>query len=471
MTTLQTFGATHFGDAPLRHKKRVECLVKIADLIHRHPGGTLPHKLPVPKDYKAMDRLMNRSEVTHASVLATHRARTLELMRQMPIVLVLHDTTELDYSGLDSIEDLGSIGNGGKGHRRGLLCHNSLAFDPHRREVLGLANQVLHRRRLVGQHETVKAKRERKDRESRLWLQGMAAIEAAPEGCLWVHVADRGSDTFEYMANAIKNGKSFLSRSSTTRWIFRGHDDIVGTKDDESKRYLHEYVRSLPLQGERSVTMSARPGQKERIAKVAVSFAPVRIMSPKKKRGDWERKPLPVWVLRVCEVDAPTGVEPLEWILVTNVPTNAAEDAWVRVTWYECRWAIEEYHKAKKTGCAIEDLQFTSSQALEPMIALLSVVAVTLLNLRQASRREDAKERPAAELIDPIYVEVLSAWRHGKVKSDWSVYDFFYALARLGGHQNRQKDHRPGWLVLWRGWMDLPRMVDGAVVVGYRIRG
>ena len=60
------------------------------------------------------------------------------------------------------------------------------------------------------------------------------------------------------------------------------------------------------------------------------------------------------------------------------------------MAWYECRWVIEEYHKAQKTGCAIEGLQFSSAAALTPMIALLSVVAVTLLNLREASRRPDA---------------------------------------------------------------------------------
>ena len=39
------------------------------------------------------------------------------------------------------------------------------------------------------------------------------------------------------------------------------------------------------------------------------------------------------------------------------------EDAWERTDWYECRWIIEEYHKAQKTGCSIEELQFTSAQA------------------------------------------------------------------------------------------------------------
>jgi hypothetical protein len=96
------------------------------------------------------------------------------------------------------------------------------------------------------------------------------------------------------------------------------------------------------------------------------------------------------------------------------------------------------------------------------MIALLSVVAVALLNLREASRRPDARERPAAALIDARYVAVLSAHRYKEVRASLGIHDFFYALARLGGHQNRKRDHRPGWLVLWRGWMALQHMVDGA---------
>jgi len=54
------------------------------------------------------------------------------------------------------------------------------------------------------------------------------------------------------------------------------------------------------------------------------------------------------------------------------------------------------------------------------------------------------------------------------------VHDFFFALARLGGRQNRKRDRRPGWLVLWRGWMKLQSMVEGAAaigVTGYKIRG
>lgn len=454
MTTVASFGERHFGAALLGHQRRSQCLVRIANQIYRHPGGTLPTKLHEPKDYKAMDRLMNRPETTHAAVLEPHRHYTLERMRQsVRTVLVLHDTTELDYSGLRSIADLGPIGGG---LNRGYLCHNSLAFDPQRHEVLGLANQILHRRRHVGRKESVKAKRERADRESRLWIDGITAVGPPPEGCCWVHVADRGADSFEFLGRPWGPQEGFVMRSKVNRVIRRGHDPN-GPKD-----YLHTYVRRLPLQGRREVVVSARAGQPERTVAVAVAFAPVLLWPPHVRRGLYEKRPLRLWVVRVAEIKPSKGVKPLEWILLTDCSVATLEDAWERANWYECRWVIEEYHKAQKTGCAIEELQFTSSAALTPMIALLSVVAVTLLNLREASRRPEARTRPAAELVDARYVAVLSAWRYKKVRHDLSIHDFFYAVARLGGHQNRKRDRRPGWLVLWRGWMALQHMVDGA---------
>jgi hypothetical protein len=446
------FGEAHFGAANLGHKDRTDCLIRIANLIHRHPGDTLPHKLRSPKDYKAMDRLVNRPEVTHAAVLRPHRQRTLARMRHTPgVVLVLHDTTELDYSGL-SIPEFGPIGSG---YHRGYLCHNSLAVAFEQREVLGLVSQVLHVRVPVPKNETVKAKRERESRESRLWTQTVRDLEVAPTDRLWIDIADRGADVFEFLAYEVTAGRRFVVRSSSDRSIRLGHGN-------DSKQLLHAHMRSLPLHGRKRITVGGRGKTPERKATVAVSFAKVQVQEPVHRRGEYERRPLDLWCVRVTEINPPEGVTPVEWILLTNQPVTTLVDAWERVSWYEVRWVVEEYHKAMKTGCAIQEMQFTTAQALEPMIALLSVVAVTLLNLREAARRPDATERLATDLVDAEYVSVLSAWRHKEIRMAWTVHDFFYALARLGGHQNRKSDHRPGWLVLWRGWTALQHMVDGA---------
>ena len=75
----------------------------------------------------------------------------------------------------------------------------------------------------------------------------------------------------------------------------------------------------------------------------------------------------------------------LNGFLLTNEPVQTFKDALRVVSWYECRWVVEELHKAMKTGCDIENPQFTKVERLQPAIALLSIVALTLLTLRDAS--------------------------------------------------------------------------------------
>ena len=169
--------------------------------------------------------------------------------------------------------------------------------------------------------------------------------------------------------------------------------------------------------------------------------------------------------MAVREIDPPADVDPLEWILLTDLSAEDLEEADRTVRWYARRPIIEELHKGMKTGCGVETLQFTTEAALQPAIALLSVVAVFLLSLRDAGRDPERANRPAIQFVPGWYVEVLSAWRHGESRMDWTVREFYLALGRLGGHQNRKGDGPPGWLVLWRGWDTLHAMLAGVAAM------
>jgi hypothetical protein len=147
--------------------------------------------------------------------------------------------------------------------------------------------------------------------------------------------------------------------------------------------------------------------------------------------------------------------------LLTNVPVACAADAHERVSWYERRPIIEEYHKGQKTGCRIESLQLDALERLEPAIAVLSVVTTTLLQLRDAARASDADQRLATEVIGSDYVEVLASPYGNRLGPKPTILKFSMHVARLGGRQNREGDGFPGWLTLWRGWERLQSMVDG----------
>ena len=453
LSLTESFGADHFGRCALGDQRLTKRLVHTANQIMQHPGGTLPQKLTRNADLIGFYRLANHPKVTHAKLIAAHAGRTRELIEQSTssIILMIHDTTEIDYSGLD-VEGLGQLGNGGC---RGFLCHNSLAYDYDAHEVLGLSGQLIHKRRKVPKKESPKAKREHPQRESRLWKKGWQAVGPIP-GKQLVNVSDCGSDLLEYTEAVHLGGDYYVVRSKSNRNI-----DLTDG-DTTTRAKLHDYAKTLPDLGGRTVEVSTNKGHRGRTAHVRIAAGPVSIRPPHFARGEHSQNNLPAWVIHVREIGTPPpGETPLQWILLTNVPAPDLAAAAERVDWYACRPVIEEFHKAGKTGCGVELTQFTTARALQVSIAILSVVATQLLRLRDLGRRADATTRPATDVIDQDYVIALSAWRFREPRPNLSIAEFCLALAKLGGHLNRTHDGPPGWLTLWRGWTQLQPLVQG----------
>jgi hypothetical protein len=464
----------HFGLARLFDKRRTERLVKTAQVIMSHPQGTLPAKLADRADLAGLYRLASCESVTHARVLETHHHRTREAMADHPgVVLVIHDWTELDFSDIEQLAD--ELGQIGTGNRRGYLCHNSLAValeSDGQRKVLGLAAQVLHKRRLVPKDETPSQKRRHPDRESRLWLAGCQQVGAAPAGKRWVDIADRGADTFEFLSYQIDSGRHFVVRCAKDRRL--AGEDHLGS--DRVYQKLKAYMADLPDLGRRQVQAAAGPGKKARLATVAVAAGAIRLATPDFARGDYQERPLDLWAVHVREVDAPPGTQPLEWLLLSDLPAGNAQQAWELVDYYEHRPLIEDYHKGQKSGLGIQLPRFTAAAHLEPVIALLSVVAAVLLGLRDAARSSEGQHTAARDRMPAVYVKVLAAVSakraasHGPrakapVTADMSVAQFVIELAKLGGFLARKSDGHPGWQTLWRGWEKLQLMVDGAIAM------
>ena len=461
-----SFGQLHFGSARLGDARRTRRLIKIADRIMEHPGGSLPEKMSSWADLMGLYRLMQADAVTHDAVIAAHCARTRELAEAHGgIILRIHDTTEIDYSHVPALHDqLGPLGDG-SGH--GYLCHNVLAITPDR-QVLGLCAQLLHQRRVVPKGETGPQKRAHPGRESRLWLKGLDAAGPALSNGQWVEIVDAGADTFEFLSRQHQEGKRYVIRCARDRAL-AGEDHVA---IDRIHTHLLACTRDLPNLGTRTIDVKRqqktrrKPERKARAATVRLAAGAVLLKPPHFACGDYPPEPLALWVVHVLETHPPAGEEPLEWILLTNVPAESFEQAQERVDWYSCRPAVEELHKGMKTGCGIEEMQFEHADRLEPMIALLSVVAAALLQLRQAARRPGSDQTPATALMPKLFVQVLSGWRYKDPTRSMSVLEFTMALARLGGHLNRKSDGFPGWLTLWRGWEDLRLMVMGAQAMG-----
>ena len=171
-------------------------------------------------------------------------------------------------------------------------------------------------------------------------------------------------------------------------------------------------------------------------------------------------EPIPMWVVWVREVDAPNGVDPIEWMLYTSLPVEGLEEAMMVVGYYEKRWLIEEWHKVLKTGCRVEDRQLKTSERLEAMMGLMSVAAVRLFQMKGEART--SPEQPAKEVVPSKYVRSLKAVRKIGDHRRLTVGGFFRELAKLGGFLGRRSDGEPGWMTIWRGWDKLQIMIRGA---------
>lgn len=440
-----------FRGVPLDRRLQ-ERLVAVAGTLAERPDGSLPQRFEWA-ELKAAYRLIDRAAARPQDLQAVHRQRTRERAVACPNpVLFIHDTTQLDFSTHSAVADqLGPIGSGADS-ARGFLQHNSWAVDPRAGTMLGLIHQQTFLRQPKPPGETRARRYQRRDREAVVWEQGIAAVGPPPAGACWVHVGDRGADGFGVMATVAKHRAHFLIRLCQDR-------KLAADECDETVRYLMREARQVVAVTSAVVRVASKGGRPGREAVVSVGSVRVAVGPPHGEPRWRGHRPLRVTVVRIWEANPPAGVEPLEWVLGTDLEGQGADDLHRYREWYEWRWpTAEEYHKAQKTGCRIEGVRFETRGRLEAAIALLSVVAVRVVQLRWV--RDAHPEAPVAEVASEVEVEAVTRLdRRGRRPR--TVREFVDAVARLGGYLGRTCDGPPGWQSLWRGYQRLADIVLG----------
>ncbi|MEX1096956.1 MAG: IS4 family transposase [Planctomycetales bacterium] len=399
-STADTQRWTHeqFGECELGDQRRTKRLLTVAAQVAENPSGSFPEQAASWGDLKGVYRLFDAEDVTFEAVVRPHWEHS---RAHSPAVgLVLCDTTELDFGIQRGIEGLGPTGNGGGS---GFLLHSALLVDAESEEVTGCLGQKIHYRKEAPAKENA-TQRLARERESEIWCEVCDRVGLPPEQTQWIHVCDRGGDNFELFVHLQQNRVDWVVRSSQL------HRKVLDPQGRELT--LRAHLDTLSPSGALALKLRVRPGQAARTAKLAVSFGEVRIPLPKQKSPYVKAHasgPIAMRVAHVREIDPPSGVEPLEWVLYTSLPVNGFDDAVGVVGHYENRWVIEEWHKGIKTGCRVTQRQLQTTERLEPMVGLMCVVAVRLLQLRSAART--SPERPALEVVPQMWVCLLCAAR------------------------------------------------------------
>ena len=293
-----------------------------------------------------------------------------------------------------------------------------------------------------------------RDRESDRWLESSRRIGPAPDDpeVRWVRVADREADIYEYLSECRAHNQGFLVRVNQDRVL-------LDPTNGERLGLVFEHIAGVEPLGGMYLDLRGRDGQPARRARLLVSCGPVRVRAPERPGvAAGANAPLDCWFIRVWEPAPPEGVAALEWVLYTDQRVETLEEAVAGVMDYATRFLIEEFHKGLKTGLKAEALQLETAARLFAAIAVMSVVALRLLDLRELGRADP--EAPAAATgLSALELELLSLATDRALTTVASV---LLALGRLGGHMNRKSDGMPGWITLWRGMTTLRLMVRGA---------
>jgi hypothetical protein len=443
MQSATEWAQLNFGGCELGDKRRTKRLVHVAKEVADNPSASLPNQIERWGDLKAAYRLFDRNEVSFQAIAGPHWELTRQRVKGR--TLVIGDTTEIDFGRFRQIEGIGPTGNG---TGQGFLLHNALMVNAGTEEIIGVAGQTIHYRKKKTTRKRKNASQRLKGkRESQVWGTVINDIGRPPEGAEYVHVFDRGGDNFEVYCHLLQQRGDWVIRTGKlSRYVLAG--------DAEQRLQLKDYLPRLKRLGQYALSLRARPGQPARNARLEVRVGRIKIPRPRHV-SPWIRQlqqsPIAMNVIEVVEVDVPEGVTPIRWVLFTSLPVETFDDAWGVIGYYELRWLVEEYHKALKTGCRTESPQLKTAGRLEAFVALTSVVAVRLLQLKSLARTNP--EVPAQRVVPRVWLKMLKLARKNLSRiHDLSVGQFYREVAKLGGFLGRKSDGEPGWITIWRGW-------------------
>jgi hypothetical protein len=442
-----------FGQCELGNRSRTKRLQKIVQAMVSCPEKSLSFQNSDWADLKAAYRLFDTETVTFDAVAEQH----WKLTRQTAAgrYLLISDTTDVDHTKRKKTTGLGMLGDG-KG--RGFQLHSCLVYNSDQKLIVGMAGGLVHYRKAVSKGEK-RMERLQRARESEIWGNLVDKVGAAPEGCQWIHVFDRGGDNFEAMCHIRLTGCDWIIRAAKLQ-----RNVITESREKLSLKKALSSARPL---GSYELWLRSRPGVKARTAQLDVFVLKVVLPKPQ-PCSKWVKQcgldEIPLNVVIVKEKKAPKDVEPIQWILFTSLPVETFKDAWQVIDDYENRWLIEEYHKVIKTGCSLEKHTLRKAERLEPLTGLICVIGIRLLQMKLVGRSQ--KEAKARTHVPSTWIKALKLLKPTVAVTDMTVYEFFRELAKLGGFLGRKSDGEPGWQTTWLGYQKLHTMLDAMTIAG-----
>lgn len=455
----QKWAEANFGKCRLGDARRTSRLVQTAKLTLNNPAAAVSSLDGKWSNSKATYRLLNNSNVTFEAIVENHCDNTKEKIQKKHSLLIC-DTSEVIFGKNREIEGAGDLGRGGGS---GFLLHPAMAVNAESGEIEGLASAVIRYRKPAPKKENA-SQRKKRERESKIWGDVIDQVGVPGDDTQYTTICDRGADSYEIFCHLRQNRHDYVVRVCQRK-------RKIKPIDEEEKCQLALYMERQTILGTYEVELRSRKDNrgkksKARVAKMEVFIGKV-LASASIHMSVYERESgiqsIEMSVVWAREVGCPKGVEPLDWMLYTSHKVETFDHACTILQWYKERWLIEEFFKALKTGCRLEDRQLRSSNGLEALCGILCVTALEILRLKRLAQVEP--NRPAREVVPPLWIEMLRRALQCQHRHVETIEGFYRSLARLGGFLGRRSDGAPGWQKIWLGWDKLNSMIRGAEVL------
>jgi hypothetical protein len=472
---LGEFAEQEFASIDLGDKRREKRFRSLMDRLLQSPMKSIKSACRGWAECMAAYRLLNNSALTAEAIFAPHREALLQRAKEHSCVLVIQDTTELDYTAKKGLEGAGPLNDD---TRRGFLMHSQFVVSEDRLPLGVLYSDIFSR-----DDEDFRAKRKQlpiEEKESYRWLEGYLQSCELKAKLLEVEVvsmSDREGDIYEVP-------ECWHLRSSqglpVAEWIIRANQNRVLLREDSEPQgeaaqtlRLFEEVKSAEILGHVEFEVTTRDRyQKIRGKRVKTHRSARRVrqrirackVSPRPPyRKGKKLAPVSFWIVLAEEIDPPANEEPISWMLLTSIPVNSFEDAKKVIQRYLGRWDIEVFHRVLKSGCKVEEIQLKTQEALIRCLAVYLIVAWRILYLTHLGRQcpdlpcgvvfEEAEWKSALAIARP------SKKQEGVLKEP-TLAEMIQIVAEFGGHLGRKGDGAPGAQCIWQG---LSRVRDFAI--------
>jgi hypothetical protein len=432
--------AVNLGDGRLNRR-----LVRMVEALSTQPGASVPQAMGNWAATKGAYRFWDQEDVTAAAILAPHQAQSVARVGDQERVLVVQDTTDLDFSTHPNTHGLGQLDNKWV---RGLKVHSAMLVS-----LLGVPLGLIHQQVWARNGPIQKPRRQRAtaEKESQRWLDTLSASQArVPPEIGLITVADREADIYDLFALPRRAGSDLLIRATHNRAV------------SEAGGYVQQAIQAAPLAGTLTVSVPRHDDAPAREVALQVRFATLHWQPPINSRRRAALAPLAVQVVLATEEPAPTKGKPVRWLLVTTLPVTTLAQAAQIVYWYTLRWLIERFHYVLKSGCQIEKLQLEKAARLQCALATYDLVAWRLLWLTYQARQD--ADQPASVHFTPEEIQVLAHVRQLpklRTAQALTLQQAVRRIAQLGGFLARKADGEPGVKTIWRGLQRLTDLLEG----------